>query len=77
MVHSNNLNAIREFTIQQAIREWKNTATAHRSLKNKPPVRIPTNSLASLPNGLQKESANAWLFFIIKIQGFHQLQFGN
>ncbi len=59
MIQGDDLNSIREFAVEQPVGKWKNAATANRRRQNRPPFRIPANSLASLLNGIQKEPANA------------------
>src|SRR6516164_2174445 len=66
MIHADDLNAIRQFAIQQPVRKWINTAAAHRRFQQRPPFRIPANSVASFLNGIHKKFSHTRLFFIVK-----------
>ncbi len=77
MIQTNNLNAIREFTVQQPIRKWVYPATADRRFDKWPPFRIPANSLAGFLYGIQKQSPDTGLFIVIKTCCFGQFHLGN
>ena len=67
MIHGDNLNAIRQFAIEQPVRKRIDAATANGYFKDWPPLGIPANVFASFPNGIQKMSSDTRLSFVIKI----------
>jgi hypothetical protein len=75
--HGNNLDAVRELAVEQPIRKRRDTAAANRRFKDRPPLRMLANAFASFPNGVEKQSSQTWLSFIIKLCGLGQLDLGN